>query len=93
MRSWAAQFAAENILVNAICPGWVDTDMAQQGLQGIADGIGITKQEFYDIAMQSVPLRRMSQPEEIADLVDYLINQTSVTGQAIDINCGAVMNS
>ncbi|WP_461450477.1 SDR family NAD(P)-dependent oxidoreductase [Mucilaginibacter sp.] len=93
MRSWAVQFAPENILVNAICPGWVDTDMAQQGLQGIADGIGISKQEFYDIAMQSVPLRRMSQPGEIADLVTYLVNQSSITGQAIDINCGAVMNS
>lgn len=93
MRSWAAQWAKENILVNAICPGWVDTDMAQSGLQSIADSIGISKQEFYDIAMQSVPLRRMSQPEEVADLVHYLVNQRSVTGQTIDINCGAVMNS
>jgi NAD(P)-dependent dehydrogenase (short-subunit alcohol dehydrogenase family) len=93
MRSWAVQYAPQNILVNAICPGWVDTDMAQQGLQGIADGIGISKQEFYDIAMQSVPLRRMSHPEEIAGLVAYLLTQRSVTGQALDINCGAVMNS
>jgi NAD(P)-dependent dehydrogenase (short-subunit alcohol dehydrogenase family) len=93
MRSWAVQFASQNILVNAICPGWVDTDMAQHGLQGIADSIGITKQEFYDIAMQSVPLRRMSSPDEIAGLVAYLLNQSSITGQAIDINCGAVMNS
>jgi len=93
MRSWAVQFASENILVNAICPGWVDTDMAQSGLQGIADGIGITKAEFYDIAMQSVPLKRMSQPKEIADLVAYLVSQRSMTGQTIDINCGSVMNS
>jgi NAD(P)-dependent dehydrogenase (short-subunit alcohol dehydrogenase family) len=93
MRSWASQFAPENILVNAICPGWVDTDMAQQGLQGIANGIGISKQEFYDIAMQSVPLRRMSKPEEIADLVAYLVSQNSITGQAIDINCGAKAQS
>lgn len=93
MRSWAVQFAPEEILVNAICPGWVDTEMSQQGLQGIADGIGINKNEFYDIAMQSVPLRRMSQPEEIADLVAYLVSQQSITGQTIDINCGAVMNS
>ncbi len=93
MRSWAVQFAPQNILVNAICPGWVDTDMAQQGLQGIADNIGITKQEFYDIAMQSVPLRRMSQPDEVAALVGYLLSQASITGQTIDINCGAVMNS
>ncbi|HZY36902.1 MAG TPA: SDR family oxidoreductase [Mucilaginibacter sp.] len=93
MRSWAVQYAPENILVNAICPGWVDTDMAQQGLQSIADSIGISKQEFYDIAMQSVPLRRMSRPEEVADLVAYLLSQSSITGQAIDINCGAIMNS
>jgi NAD(P)-dependent dehydrogenase (short-subunit alcohol dehydrogenase family) len=93
MRSWAVQFAAEEILVNAICPGWVDTQMSQDGLQGIADGIGITKDEFYNIAMQSVPLKRMSQPEEIAALVAYLLSQRSITGQALDINCGAVMNS
>jgi len=93
MRSWAVQFAGNKILVNAICPGWVDTDMAQSGLQGIADGIGITKAEFYDIAMQSVPLRKMSQPEEIADLIYYLTQQRSITGQSIDINGGAVMNS
>src|SRR5476651_1884787 len=93
MRSWAVQFDPEKILVNAICPGWVDTEMSQEGLQGIADGIGITKAEFYDIAMQSVPLRRMSQPEEIAGLVAYLLSQRSITGQTLDINCGAIMNS
>ena len=93
MRSWAVEYAPHNILVNAICPGWVNTDMAQQGLQGIADGIGITKAEFYDIAMQNVPLKKMSEPQEIAALVNYLFNQKSITGQAIDINGGSVMNS
>ena len=93
MRSWAVEYAAENILVNAICPGWVNTEMAQQGLEGIAKDIGITKSEFFDIAMQSVPLRKMSEPEEIAALVYYLLNQTSITGQTIDINGGAIMNS
>jgi NAD(P)-dependent dehydrogenase (short-subunit alcohol dehydrogenase family) len=93
MRSWAVQFAPENILVNAICPGWVDTEMSQDGLQGIADGIGITKDEFHEIAMQSVPLGKMSQPKEIAELVSYLLKQCSMTGQTLDINNGAVMNS
>jgi NAD(P)-dependent dehydrogenase (short-subunit alcohol dehydrogenase family) len=93
MRSWAVQFAPENILVNAICPGWVNTDMAQQGLQGIADGLGMSKADFYEIAMQSVPLRKMSEPSEIADLVAYLLEQESITGQSIDINAGSVMNS
>lgn len=93
MRSWAVQFAPQNILVNAICPGWVNTNMAQEGLQGIADGLGMSKAEFYEIAMQSVPLKKMSEPEEIANLVSYLVNQESITGQSIDINCGSVMNS
>ncbi len=93
MRSWAMEFAPQHILVNAIAPGWVDTEMSQKGLQGIADGIGITKDEFFEMAMQSVPLKRMSQPQEIADLVSYLLKQTSITGQTIDINAGSVMNS
>lgn len=93
MRSWAVQFAPEKILVNAICPGWVNTDMAQAGLQGIADSLSISKAEFYEMAMQSVPLRKMSEPEEIANLVAYLVEQESITGQAIDINGGSVMNS
>ncbi len=93
MRSWAVQYAPENILVNAICPGWVNTDMSQEGLQGIADGIGISKEAFYDIAMQGIPLKKMSEPEEIAGLVTYLLQQSSITGQTIDINAGSVMNS
>jgi NAD(P)-dependent dehydrogenase (short-subunit alcohol dehydrogenase family) len=43
--------------------------------------------------MQSVPLKKMSEPQEIADLVAYLLKQTSITGQTIDINAGSVMNS
>ena len=93
MRSWAIQFAPENILVNAICPGWVDTQMSQDGMEGIARGIGISREKFHELAMESIPLRKMSQPQEIAGLVSYLLKQQSITGQTIDINNGAVMNS
>jgi NAD(P)-dependent dehydrogenase (short-subunit alcohol dehydrogenase family) len=93
MRSWAIQFAPENILVNAICPGWVDTQMSQDGMEGIARDIGISREEFHQRAMKSVPLRKMSQPQEVAGLISYLLKQQSITGQAIDINNGAVMNS
>ena len=93
MRSWAIEFAPENILVNAICPGWVDTQMSQDGMQGIAESLGISRAEFHALAMQSVPLSKMSQPEEVAGLVSYLLQQRSITGQTIDINNGAVMNS
>ncbi len=93
MRSWAVQFAPEKILVNAICPGWVNTQMSQEGMEGIAGGLNISCQEFYHLAMQSVPLRKMSEPEEIGELVSFLLRQHSMTGQAIDMNNGSVMNS
>lgn len=93
MRSWATEMAPEKILVNAICPGWVNTDMAQHGLEEIAQGLNITKEQFYQMAMQSVPLTKMSEPEEIAELTAYLLQQKSMTGQTLDINNGAIMNS
>jgi NAD(P)-dependent dehydrogenase (short-subunit alcohol dehydrogenase family) len=45
MRSWAVQFAPENILVNAICPGWVNTDMAQDDCR--FGGLFITANFYY----------------------------------------------
>jgi NAD(P)-dependent dehydrogenase (short-subunit alcohol dehydrogenase family) len=93
MRSLAVELAPDNILVNAICPGWVETEMSQAGMEGIARGLGIDVEAFREIAMQDVPLKRMSQPDEVAALVEYLLSQRSITGQVIDINNGSVMNS
>lgn len=93
MRSWAVELASQNILVNAIAPGWVATDMSKQGIEGIARDLSISSEEFHEIAMQSVPLGKMSQPAEIAQLAHYLLNQSSMTGQCLDINGGSVMNS
>ena len=93
MRSMAIELAPENILVNAICPGWVNTQMSRDGMEGIAKGIGISTDEFYDIAMQQFPLRKRSEPSEIADILACLLFQQSITGQTFDINNGAIMNS
>ncbi|MEN9345613.1 MAG: hypothetical protein RLZZ60_1082, partial [Bacteroidota bacterium] len=92
-RSWAMELAEDQIMVNAICPGWVNTNMAKEGMEGIAKSMGISMQEFHQLAMQSVPLGRMAEPEEIADLVYYLMGQNAITGQVIDINGGSVMSS
>jgi NAD(P)-dependent dehydrogenase (short-subunit alcohol dehydrogenase family) len=90
VRSVAAELAPRRIHVNAICPGWVDTDMAWQGL---AEWPGLTPEEAWDVAQREVPLRRMSQPAEIAATVAWLLSDdaTGVTGQAIDQNNGAFM--
>jgi NAD(P)-dependent dehydrogenase (short-subunit alcohol dehydrogenase family) len=92
-RSLAGELSGDGILVNALCPGWVDTDMAQEGLQGFADALKISKDEAYQEAMKQVPLGKMSKPKEVAQLVAFLISkeQTSFTGQTLDINNGALM--
>jgi ketoreductase len=79
--------------VNAICPGWVATDMAWEGIDLLAEALGTTRDEAYAQAMSEVPLRRMSEPEDIAGTVAWLLSADArgVTGQAIDQNGGAFM--
>jgi len=91
VRSLAAELAPENVQVNAICPGWVDTDMAWSGLDLIAEESGVTREDAYRAAMKDVPLGRMSQPEDVAGTVAWLLSGDArgVTGQAIDQNGGA----
>jgi NAD(P)-dependent dehydrogenase (short-subunit alcohol dehydrogenase family) len=87
VRSLAAELAPENVQVNAICPGWIDTDMAWSGL----DAMPGTREEAYSDAMKAVPLGRMGQPEDVAGTVAWLLSPDArgVTGQAIDQNGGA----
>jgi NAD(P)-dependent dehydrogenase (short-subunit alcohol dehydrogenase family) len=94
VRSLAAELAPEEVQVNAICPGWVATDMSWEGIGLLAEALGITRDEAYERAMSEVPLRRMSEPEDIAGTVAWLLSPDSrgVTGQAIDQNGGAFMS-
>lgn len=90
VRALAAELAPRRIQVNAICPGWVDTDMTRLGLSLFE---GLTQEEAWEVAKQEVPLRRMSDPSEIAGTVAWLLSDDAVgvTGQAIDQNNGAFM--
>ena len=91
VRSFAAELAGDDVQVNAICPGWVDTDMAWSGLDGIARATGGTREDAYREAMREVPLGRMGQPADIAGTVRWLLSPDArgVTGQTIDQNGGA----
>jgi NAD(P)-dependent dehydrogenase (short-subunit alcohol dehydrogenase family) len=95
MRSWAAAFAGERILVNALCPGWVDTAMARTGIRGFAEASGVSYEDALAEQMGRVPLGKMSRPEEVAALAAFLLSdaQSSITGQVLDINNGAIMPS
>lgn len=92
-RALALEWADKGVQVNAICPGWVETDMAWEGIDGMAQGMGISRDEAFAQAMSAVPLGRMSQPEDIAGMVAWLVSADGrgVTGQALDMNGGAWM--
>lgn len=93
VRSLAAELAPRRVLVNAICPGWVETPMAVQRMQEIAADAGRPYAQVRDELLSSVPLQRISQPEEVAGLVAFLVGPAGVafTGQAFDPNNGAWM--
>lgn len=88
-RSLALELAPRKITVNALCPGWVDTSMAWDGITAIAGNRGISVEEFTAQAMADVPLGKMIRPEEVADLTAFLCSEAAVniTAQAISI-CG-----
>jgi NAD(P)-dependent dehydrogenase (short-subunit alcohol dehydrogenase family) len=92
-RAMALELAPRNVLVNAICPGWVDTDMAWEGIDGMAKGMGVSREEAHAIAMTAVPLGRMGKPAEVAGLVSWLLSDDAagMTGQGLDLNGGAWM--
>jgi len=93
-RSLAVELASEKILVNALCPGWVDTEMARAGVGLLAQRAGETFENELVRQKKVVPLGRFSEPDEIAELVVFLFSgrQTSITGQALDINNGSYMS-
>jgi ketoreductase len=93
-RALALEVAGRGITVNAICPGWVETGMASRGMQETAAAMGITQEEFRKQALAMVPIQRMLEPKEIAELVVYLASDASagMTGQTINLCGGQVMS-
>ena len=92
-KALALEVAPRQITANAICPGWVETDMARAGIQGLADAAGTSYDEALVAAMSEVPMGRILKPEEVAELVVYLASEAAsgVTGQAISICGGQTM--
>jgi NAD(P)-dependent dehydrogenase (short-subunit alcohol dehydrogenase family) len=88
-RALALELAPRKITVNAICPGWVDTEMALTGMRNGAAAEGISIEEFRKQAMSRVPLGEMVTPDEVATLVAFLASDggKNITAQAISI-CG-----
>jgi NAD(P)-dependent dehydrogenase (short-subunit alcohol dehydrogenase family) len=92
-RTLALELAPREITVNAICPGWVETEMGRDGFRRIASRAKITEEQARDKAAKMAPLGRVLDAAEVAGLAVYLAGEEakSVTGQAIVIDGGQVM--
>lgn len=92
-RALALEVVDRGITVNTICPGWVDTEMARQGIRESATRLGITPEAFKTQAVAAVPMRRFLETEEVAELACYLASHeaSGITGQAINICGGQTM--
>jgi NAD(P)-dependent dehydrogenase (short-subunit alcohol dehydrogenase family) len=92
-RALALELAPRQITVNAICPGWVETNMAREGFARIGRSSGGGEQAGRAAAARMAPLGRVLDPEEVAGLAAYLASDDakSVTGQAIVVDGGQVM--
>lgn len=78
-KSLAKELAGRNILVNAIAPGFIETDMTS-----------VLKDEVKTNIMNSIPLKREGKPEEVANVVKFLASEDSsyITGQVISVDGG-----
>lgn len=92
-RALALEVVNRGITVNTVCPGWVDTEMATQGINETAASQGITPEQFRAQAIAGVPIGRFLEADEIAEWVCYLASDRAkgITGQAINICGGQTM--
>ncbi len=92
-RALALEVVERGITVNTVCPGWVDTEMARQGINETAANLGVTPEKFKEQAVAAVPIRRFLEPDEVAEFVCYLASDLAkgITGQAINICGGQTM--
>jgi NAD(P)-dependent dehydrogenase (short-subunit alcohol dehydrogenase family) len=89
----ARDLASRDIRVNAICPGLIMTDLQQLRIQTEADVFGMSYDGAKDRLAKTVPMERLGDPKEVADLAVYLASDQSsyITGQAVNIGGGIMM--
>jgi 3-hydroxybutyrate dehydrogenase len=92
-RSAALELATTGITVNAICPGYVDTDMVTRGVDQITAKTGRTAEEALESLKKMSPQNRLVTPEEVAAIALLLASDAGrgINGQGINVDGGSVL--
>jgi len=92
-RSLARDYGPRGVRVNAVCPGWVRTPMADEEMKPLMQGRGLTLDQAYALVTSDVPLRRAAAPEEVAAVVRFLASEDAsiVTGAVIVADGGSTI--
>ncbi|WP_354489179.1 SDR family NAD(P)-dependent oxidoreductase [Mesorhizobium robiniae] len=90
MRSLAVETAKSGVTVNAVCPGFAETEMLEESIQRIVEKTGRSAEEARTSLASTNPQGRFIQPEEVAAAVVWLCGDAaqSITGQTISISGG-----
>lgn len=91
-RSLARDYGRSGVRVNAVCPGWVRTPMADEEMDDFARQAGLaSREEGYAIVSKDVPLGRPAEPDEIAAVIRFLASPDAsyVTGATLVVDGGA----
>lgn len=89
-RSLALEVAKRGITVNAICPGFVNTEMTRESARRITEKTGRSYEETLHSLANFSPLQRLIEPEEVANLALYLASEeaSGITGHALVLGGG-----
>jgi NAD(P)-dependent dehydrogenase (short-subunit alcohol dehydrogenase family) len=92
-RAVAAEVALQGVTVNAVCPGYVDTDLTRESVERIVRETGRTREQALQALLERTPQRRLIEPEEVAHAVLALCDELAkgVNGEAIVIDGGALL--
>jgi len=94
VRSIARDFGRDGVRCNAICPGWVTTEMADAEMDELCTRMNLeTREEAYRMVTRDVPLGRPARPEEIASAIAFLCSTEAsmITGAILTVDGGSTI--
>jgi 3-oxoacyl-[acyl-carrier protein] reductase len=90
-KSLSAEFGEDNVLVNAICPGWVDTNLWRKNAEGLRQELGAqSPEEARRLAARKNSVNRFGKPEELANATVFLCSERAsyITGVSLNLDGG-----